>query len=242
MARTLSVEGVACRMSALALHGLFTPPDQPEVVVVRNRRTTTHGPAPSSDRLQPADLTVIDGIPATTAARTLIDVAGRMPRTVFGDVFDTAIVRRIVTVDRLRARAVDLWAPRRNGCAIVLELLDERDPGLRDARDVWEAKVLRVVRRLGLPPPRVNYRVRVGGKVRYLDVAWPDVKVAVEFDGFVPHSTRRVFDDDRSRQNDLVADGWTVFRVTATMLRDPTPTFAPIVSAIAAKGSQMFQE
>ena len=64
------------------------------------------------------------------------------------------------------------------------------------------------------PTPQVNYRVRVGGRVRYLDLAWPDAKVAVEFDGFVPHSTRRVFDDDRVRQNDLVADGWTVFRVT----------------------------
>jgi very-short-patch-repair endonuclease len=75
----------------------------------------------------------------------------------------------------------------------------------------------------------------VGGRVRYLDVAWLEAKVAIEFDGFVPHSTRRVFDDDRVRQNDLVADGWTVFRVTATMLRDPAATFGPIAAAILAQ-------
>jgi len=97
---------------------------------------------------------------------------------------------------------------------------------------VWEAKVLRIVNDLGLPRPEVNYRVRVGGRVRYLDLAWPDAKVAVEFDGFVPHSTRRVFDDDRARQNDLVADGWNVFRVTASMLRDAMRTFTPIATAI----------
>ena len=98
--------------------------------------------------------------------------------------------------------------------------------------------MLRAIRKHGLPEPIVNHRVRIGGKVRYLDLAWPESKVAVEFDGFVPHSTRRVFDDDRARQNDLVADGWTVFRVTAVMLRDPAATFGPIEAAINAKGAR----
>jgi very-short-patch-repair endonuclease len=224
----LSIGGAACRRSALALHGLLGPPDEPEVVVVRKRRTGTRAPAPSTDRLDALDLTLVADIPVTSEARTLIDAAGLLPRAAFEDVLDTAIVRRLVTVARLRDRAEALWAPRRNGCAIVLELLNERDPGLRNARNVWEAKVLRIVGQLGLPQPAVNHRVRVGGRVRYLDLAWPEAKVAVEFDGFVPHSTRRVFDDDRARQNDLVADGWTVFRVTATMLGDPERTFGPI--------------
>ena len=235
IARALAVDGAACRGSALALHGLGNPPDEPEVVVVRPRRTATRAPAPSTDTLPECDLTTVDGIPVTTGARTLIDVAGRLPRTVFEDLLDTALVRRLVTSSSLRDRAEHLWAPRRNGCAIVLELLDQRDPGLRNARNVWEAKVLRIVRRVGLPAPRVNHPIRVGGRLRYLDFAWPDVKVALEFDGFVPHSTRRVFDDDRARQNDLVADGWTVFRITAPMLRDVESTFGPIAAAIDRK-------
>jgi very-short-patch-repair endonuclease len=241
MARVLAVDGAACRCSALALHGLRDAPGEPEVVVVRPRRTATRAPAPSTDTLPACDLMAVDRVPVTTPARTLIDVAGRLPRVVFEDLLDTAIVRQLASVTLLRTRAQALWAPRRNGCAIVLELLDARDPGLRDARNVWEAKVLREVRALGLPVPRVNHRVRVGGRVRYLDVAWPEVKVAIEFDGFVPHSTRRVFDDDRVRQNDLVADGWTVFRVTAPMLRDPARTFGPIAAAITAKGSDLFR-
>jgi very-short-patch-repair endonuclease len=236
MARALSIGGVACRRSALALYGLSSPPDHPEVLVSRGRRTAARVPQPSTDQLPDGDVTTVDGIPATTPVRTLIDMAGRMPLSVFEDVFDTAIVQRLVKVDRLGARARELWAPRRNGCAIVLALLDARDPDLRRARNLWEARVLRVVRELGLSDPRVNYRVQVGGKRRYLDLAWPEAKVAVEFDGFVPHSTRRVFDDDRSRQNDLVADGWTVFRITKTMLDvDPTVTFGPVAFAVAAK-------
>ena len=236
MACTLAVRGAACRQSALALHELLGPPREPEVVVLRNRRSAARAPAPSTDALVPADLTVVDGIPATSPVRTLIDMGGRLPRARFEDILDTAIVQRLVTVDRLRIRARDLRAPRRNGCAIVLALLDERDPGLHRARNVWEARVLRIVRRLGLPPPAVNHRVRVGGRVRYLDLAWPDAKVALEFDGFVPHSTRRVFDDDRARQNDLVADGWTVFRITKAMLAgDVEATFRPIAFAITGK-------
>ena len=121
---------------------------------------------------------------------------------------------------------------------MMLACLESRQPTDARAANVWEAKVLRAIRTFGLPEPQLNHRVRVGGRVRYLDLAWPEAKVAIEFDGFVPHSTRRVFDDDRSRQNDLVADGWTVFRVTATMLRDPVATFEPIAAAVLAKAAR----
>jgi len=236
MAATLSVGGAACRRSALALYGLLGPPAEPEVLVVRQARTTARAPQRSTNCLPPVDITVVDGIPATTPVRTLIDVAGRLAPVVFEDLLDSAIVQRLVNVRRLEARARALWAPRRNGCAVVLSLLETRHPELARAANLWEAKVLRVVRDLGLPEPRVNYRVQVGGKRRYIDLAWPDTKVAVEFDGFVPHSTRRVFDDDRVRQNHLVADRWTVFRVTKTMLdTDPLGTFRPIACAIVER-------
>ena len=97
----------------------------------------------------------------------------------------------------------------------MLELLDQRDP-LLNTRNIWEARVLKMARRVGLPVPSSNYRVHVGGRNRSIDLAWPGEKVAAEFDGFVPHSSRRVFDDDRVRQNDLVDDDWLLFRLTKT--------------------------
>jgi very-short-patch-repair endonuclease len=236
LAMALSTGGVACERSALALYGLWNAPGCPEVLVTRGARTATRLPQRSTDSLPTRDVTQVDRIPVTTPVRTLIDMGGRLPLSLFEDVLDTAIVQRLVRVERLQERANELWAPRRNGCAVVLALLEQRHPELRRARNVWEARTLRIVRAAGLPDPRVNYRVQVGGKRRYLDLAWPAAKVAVEFDGFVPHSTRRVFDDDRARQNDLVADGWTVFRITKTMLdSDPTATFRPIAVAVAAK-------
>ena len=120
MAHVLSIDGAACRRSVLALAGLLAPPESPEVVVVRRRRTAARAPAPSTDRLDALDLDVLEGIPTTTVTRALIDAAGRIPRVLFEDVFDTAIVQRLTTAARLRDRAEALWAPRRNGCAIVL--------------------------------------------------------------------------------------------------------------------------
>ena len=174
-------------------------------------------------------MTTVDGIPATSPMRTLIDLGGRLPRSRFEDVLDRAIVQRLVTST---ASSIGRSSLRRPGAMAARSCWPSSSSVTRSsggARNLWEAKVLRVVRELGLPEPRVNYRVQVGGKRRYLDLAWPDAKVAVEFDGFVPHSTRRVFDDDRVRQNHLVADGWTVFRVTKTMLdTDALGTFRPI--------------
>ncbi|HEX5587270.1 MAG TPA: hypothetical protein VFZ17_08185 [Acidimicrobiia bacterium] len=136
----------------------------------------------------------------------------------FHDILDAALVRGIVVPSRLRARAQALWTPRRRGCSIVLRALGERAGAIGDVRNIWEARVIRALRAAGFPEPCCNHPVFVGGRRRYLDFAWPRQMVAVEFDGFEPHSRRQVFDDDRVRQNDLVDAGWIVFRLTATSL------------------------
>ena len=234
MATTLASHGLASDRSAGALFDLLAPPSIPEVLTRRPPRFSVNAVVRTSAALPACDLTSIDGIPSTSPMRTLIDLGGLLPRPTFEDVLDTAIVRRLVKADRLAARAQALWAPRRRGCAVVVELLSHRHPDLARAANVWEAKVARIVKQLGMPHPELNHRVVVGGRVRYLDLAWPDAKVAIEFDGFVPHSTRRVFDDDRSRQNDLVDDEWWIYRVTKTMLdADPVTTFRPIAAKVA---------
>ena len=234
MAMTLVTGGMAAGRSAGALFDFVPPPAVPEVLVSRAGRLPLSAVVRTTATLPAGDCTTVDGIPSTSPIRTLLDLAGHLPQPLFEDVLDTAIVQGRVRSGRLQARAQELWAPRRRGCAVVLELLEQRHPGLARAANLWEARVVRIVRQLGMPDPEINHRVRVGGRIRSFDLAWPEAKVAVEFDGFVPHSTRRVFDDDRARQNDLVADGWTVFRVTKTMLdADPLATFRPIAAKVA---------
>ncbi|MBI2168889.1 MAG: type IV toxin-antitoxin system AbiEi family antitoxin domain-containing protein [Actinobacteria bacterium] len=234
LALVLTTGGVASGAAAAALYGLV-PEGALEVSVAREGASLRHRRPEVRvvGVLTFTDIATVDGIPSTRPARTLVDLASRMPLGEFEDVLDLALVRRVVNRARLQLCAERLWTPRRPGCAAVLRLLEARHPQLERARNEWEALVLRLCRRFGLPDPVPNYRVFVGGRWREIDAAWPGEKVAVEFDGFVPHSSRRQFDDDRVRQNDLVDDGWRPFRLTKTALaRDPGRAFEPVARAV----------
>lgn len=236
-ALTLSTRAVASGASAAALYDLLSFPSPPEVTVVRSRRSLRHDEVHSSIDLPKTDLTVVDGIACTTAVRTVIDVAGRLSARAAEELVDTAIARGLVTVRQLERRSTELACPRRRGCAVVLRVLGETAE-LGRVRSTLEARALRLIVRAGAPSPRVNLRLRCNGRMREIDLAWPELGIAVEIDGFGPHRERKAFDDDRSRQNDLVAAGWTVFRLTFTALRaDPDRALAPILAEIARRSA-----
>jgi hypothetical protein len=92
MALTLSSKGVASHASAAALYGLSPPPKHHEITVARRARSCSTAWAHSSAALGSRDITTVDRIPATTPARTVIDVAGSMPIDQFEDLLDLAIV------------------------------------------------------------------------------------------------------------------------------------------------------
>lgn len=69
----------------------------------------------------------------------------------------------------------------------------------------------------GLPEPRQQHVVRLPGHRYLLDIAYPDRKMVIEYDGWDTHRTRNSFDEDRVRANLLVANGWTMLRLTSAM-------------------------
>jgi len=84
----------------------------------------------------------------------------------------------------------------------------------------------------GVPTPELQYVIRtVAGEFR-ADLAWPELKVLVEFDGDV-HRERGVFVRDLRRQNALVAAGWTVLRFSsADVLGRPDDVIAQVLRAL----------
>ena len=79
-----------------------------------------------------------------------------------------------------------------------------------------ELAVLEAVQRAGLPLPVSQHRVVVGGRTRRLDFAYPEARIALEFDGFAEHGLlRSTFDDDRVRGNALALGGWLVLHFTS---------------------------
>ncbi len=67
----------------------------------------------------------------------------------------------------------------------------------------------------GYPAPIYHHPIHVGHEVFEADFAYPDLMLAIEIDGFGPHTTPAQFEEDRRRQNLIVEVGFMVRRYTA---------------------------
>jgi hypothetical protein len=77
---------------------------------------------------------------------------------------------------------------------------------------VWDA---------GFPDPVVNHKVSVGERTRYLDLAWPELMIDLEFHGrqhFYEYEQAR---DDVTRRGQLQLAGWTTIEATESDLKKP---------------------
>jgi very-short-patch-repair endonuclease len=209
-------ETVLSHRSAAALWGLrpATGGDI-EVTVPPDRcRRRGDGIRPrESGIVYPRFAAVEDGIPVTTVAWTLLDLA---------EVLRGHQLRRAVEqADRLEL--FDLHAvtaaleadPGRPGSPALLTLLaDMTDHGVTRTRSDVEAAMLQLCLDHGLPRPQVN-RYDNG---REVDFRWPAQRLIIEVDGWQFHRSRRAFVTDRARDRAALATGWRVARFPATEL------------------------
>jgi very-short-patch-repair endonuclease len=171
--------------------------------------------------------TVHRGIPVTTPARTLLDLAATTSFEDLARAVEQARVLRLVTDASLR-EIVERNPHRPGTCALLRTLA--REPRL--TRSQAEAVLLELVRRAGLPLPATNLRV-LGHEV---DDLWREDRLIVEVDGFDPHGTRMAFERDRRRDAELVAAGYRVIRITWRQLMDePEAVVARLAGALARR-------
>ena len=155
--------------------------------------------------LLPADeVTVFDGIPTTTPARTLLDLAAVVPRQALERALNEAEILRLPGPHELLDRH-----PRRRGAATLRTLLLTSSSPI-PTRTELEDKFLTFLDDWGFARPHVNTMV----DVYEVDAVWRDAKLIVELDGFATHGTRRAFERDRARDRRLQAAGWRVIRLT----------------------------
>jgi hypothetical protein len=99
-----------------------------------------------------------------------------------------------------------------------------------------ETRLRLLLHRSALPAPVAQFTVRdTEGFVARVDFAWPDHRLAVEYDGLW-HRDPAQFAADRRRLNRLTAAGWRVVFVTADDLRRPVKMLARIAAALSASG------
>ncbi len=191
-----------------------------------------------SKALHGVDRDLIDNIPVTSVARTVIDIAGVLEGEALERAMEDAFHRGLCKPTFLRWRLNELGGAGRPGAARLRRLLDERG---RDGalESVLEVKVWRLITGSDLPRPVRQHPVRAEGQLYRLDFAWPVGRVAVECDGFESHGRRTAFERDRSRSAALAAAGWRLVPVT---WRDVTADPSRVVARLRAALDNRFIE
>lgn len=121
----------------------------------------------------------------------------------------------------------------RRGTLQAVELLDLARGDSESPAESWTLLDL-VDGGLPIPEQQVSVADIDGNEIYRLDFAWPEFRVAVEYDGYVTHVERA--DRDAARDADLRRRGWIVVRATADDLRDPTRLITAVTEALRSRG------
>jgi very-short-patch-repair endonuclease len=207
---------VVSHEAAAALHTLATFPPGPVVVTVRHASARLDGLATvhQSRRLFADHIVDVDGLPTTTVARTIVDLAARYRQPRLEVVVDDALARRSLLIGELMSTFDDLVSPGRKGLAIVRRVLAVRQPGYVAPSTASESKLLRALRRGGLPRPVLQFPHPGAEIVGFVDAAYPAQRLLVEVDGRRWHTRERDFARDRARDNAATAARYRTLRFT----------------------------
>jgi hypothetical protein len=212
---------VASHGSAAVLHGLPTwevPLERVQVTRARayggRKENLVHVRVA---RLEPDEITLVEGIPVTTLTRTVVDLARALPFEPAVAVGDAALAGHKIEPDAL----IDSLrrSTRRPGCVRArraLAFLDGR------AESVGESRSRVAIHRAGLLTPVLQWEVRdeQGRLLGRTDFGWPDWRVVGEFDGRIRYGrllkpgmdVSEVVYQEKLREDDLRAEGLTVVR------------------------------
>jgi hypothetical protein len=243
LAACLDSGGVASHRTAAVLHGIpgswrSAKPDvlvrrrgTPNVATLAHLHTTTWLPAD--------DVIEVEGIPATSIARTLILLAGMVP------VVSVEQVRGAVDDAIRMGKATDPWlwwrlekvrCRGRAGVSVMEEVLSGRAGG--EVTESWlEREFLRIIEGTGLPAPVCQRRVRARGAfVARVDFLYEELGIVIEVTGAVGHSTREQRAADARRRNQLGTLGLLVLEFTyEQVVGSPQDVIAAIWDAIGAR-------
>jgi len=225
---------LACRVGALlshltasALWGLPTPASlEIDVTVVGRSRGRIPGlRLHLTESLVPEDRATRDGIPVTSVARTLLDLAELVSVPQLRRSVAEAKRLRLVTLDEIRG--ICSRSPGRHALCPLGAILSEYRPPER-TRSNLEASFARLCGEAGLPPALRN-RIVAGHEV---DVFWPDHGLAVELDTYTYHHAPGDFESDRARDSDLQLAGYRVVRITDRRLEEEPGAVLDLLSRL----------
>ncbi len=197
--------------AAGAHHGLRAWNGRRTITLPRHRRSNAQIAVHHSD-LPVDEIKVVDGIPTTTVARTIFDLAATLDRHGIEQVIREAEVRQLgdeVSLPMLLERHRG-----GRGTAALKAVLADLDVGGGVPFSELEDRFLRFLEDEEMPIPEVNAPISLGDRIIVADCVWRESRTIVELDGYAVHSRRAQRDADTLRDRELLLAGWRVIRVT----------------------------
>lgn len=206
----------AAGLSAAALHGMRWIDAYLPAEINQPHRHKTKGILLHSDKLADDEVCVVNGIPATTAARTAYDLGRRGGLT-------TAVIRldALMQATDLKPADIQLLADRHRGARGIVQLREAISLSDAGAESPQETRTRLLLTRAGLRPQHTQLEVfdDFGDFVGRIDMGWEDWCVGVEYDGIQHWTDPRVREKDIEKQAKFQALRWRIVRVSANMLR-----------------------
>lgn len=204
---------VASHGSAAYLWGLYRyAPERIDVTAPIRRRAKREFAVHFSSILAPEDRGEREGIPVTSVARTLLDLAIRSKPRQLEHLLERAEELELLDLHEVEDVLHRAGGHRGRGPLRRALALYQPDPSFTRSR--FEKQFRRLVIRVGITAPSMNFNAH-GYE---LDAYWPELRFAVELDLFETHGSRAAFERDRLRQEELKLLGIEMIRVTKPRL------------------------
>jgi very-short-patch-repair endonuclease len=188
------------------------------------------------------ELIAVRGIVCTSVARTTVDLAG-----VYGEKRLRETLERAAAAGKLDLVGIEAVldsGTRRRGAPCLRRVIEEWRPVAETARyatvrSLFEAKLLPLVAKAGLPMPRINAPVRTAERILEVDLLWDDERFVVEADSRRHHGAEVAFERDRKRDLELMEVHYEVLRVTWKQVeREPQKVFGVVRSELERRGER----
>jgi Protein of unknown function (DUF559) len=225
--------GIIAGLSASALYGAKWIDAGGPLEIIHTNRNPLPGLRIRSNRIEDDEFQLLDGIPVTTPARTVLDLACWYPTVDAVAAIDA--LARATEVKTTDVKALMQRYGARRGIRRAQTALGLMDPGAQSPKETWLRLLLIDA---GVPRPQTQIPVcdEFGDVIAYLDMGWEDLKVAVEYDGVQHRSDRRQYRWDIRRLEMLERLGWIVVRVTAG--DQPADIIRRVRAALARRASR----
>jgi very-short-patch-repair endonuclease len=185
---------------------------------------------------RPDEVGTVEGVPCTSPARTLVDLASVVGDWTLRSAFERAAQRDLLDIPAIEA-SMD---PGRRGVRSLRALVESWRQAAPVAKkgqlkSPLEAKVLPLLVQRDLPTPNLNAPVEIRNGRIEVDFLWPQQRFVVEADSRDFHGTAVAFERDRWRDRELMLAGYSTLRITHHQAEtEAAAVAATIASALAS--------